>query len=159
MSVRSGNSGRKKNCKDKSLQRSSGSIKTVFHIQNQEHKTIIRDESKNKTNEVEKKRSGKWIKTMKPLKKFYEKYGERVYVTGFGVGYSTDMPCILKIERASIDKGLGDYFVYKYLELNDGSCIAQIDISCIILKTWPKKFSCADVTKEVDQMLEKNRCS
>ena len=46
-----------------------------------------------------------------PLKKFYEKYGERVYVTGFGVGYSTDMPCILKIEQESIDKGLGDYFV------------------------------------------------
>lgn len=67
--------------------------------------------------------------------------------------------CILKIEQESIDKGLGDYFVYKYLELNDGSCIAQIDISCIILKTWPKKISCVDVTKEVDQMLEKNRCS
>lgn len=134
-------------------------LKAIFHIQDQEHKTIIRDESKIKTNEVEKKRSGKWIKTMKPLKKFYEKYGERVYVTGFGVGYSTDMPCILKIEQESIDKGLGDYFVYKYLELNDGSCIAQIDISCIILKTWPKKISCVDVTKEVDQMLEKNRCS
>ena len=43
--------------------------------------------------------------------------------------------------------------------MNDGSCIAQIDISCIILKTWPKKISCVDVTKEVDQMLEKNRCS
>ena len=95
----------------------------------------------------------------KVLGQVYEKYGERVYVTGFGVGYSTDMPCILKIEQASIDKGLGDYFVYKYLELNDGSCIAQIDISCIILKTWPKKFSCADVTKEIDQILEKNRCS
>lgn len=61
-------------------------LKAIFHIQDQEHKTIIRDESKIKTNEVEKKRSGKWIKTMKPLKKFYEKYGERVYVTGFGVG-------------------------------------------------------------------------
>ena len=57
-------------------------LKAIFHIQDQEHKTIIRDESKIKTNEVEKKRSGKWIKTMKPLKKFYEKYGERVYVTG-----------------------------------------------------------------------------
>lgn len=57
MSVRSGNSGRKKNCKDKSLQRSSGSIKTVFHIQNQEHKTIIRDESKIKANEVEKEKA------------------------------------------------------------------------------------------------------
>ena len=97
---------------------------------------------------------------MRPLKKFYEKYGERVYVTGFGVGYSTDMPCILKIEQASIDKGLGDYFVYKYLELNDGSCIAQIDIFLHYLKKHGlKKFSCADVTKEVDQMLEKNRCS
>ena len=31
-------------------------LKTVFHIQNQEHKTIIRDESKIKANEVEKKR-------------------------------------------------------------------------------------------------------
>ena len=50
-------------------------LKAIFHIQDQEHKTIIRDESKIKTNEVEKKRSGKWIKTMKPLKKFYEKYG------------------------------------------------------------------------------------
>ena len=37
-------------------------LKAIFHIQDQEHKTIIRDESKIKTNEVEKKRSGKWIK-------------------------------------------------------------------------------------------------
>lgn len=83
-------------------------LKAIFHIQDQEHKTIIRDESKIKTNEVEKKRSGKWIKTMKPLKKFYEKYGERVYVTGFGVGYSTDMPCILKtdVQKEEIDRSL-----------------------------------------------------
>ena len=73
-------------------------LKAIFHIQDQEHKTIIRDESKIKTNEVEKKRSGKWIKTMKPLKKFYEKYGERVYVTGFGVGCQVN--CRIRLTKS-----------------------------------------------------------
>lgn len=64
MSVRSGNSGRKKKLAKTSLCKEAAEVlKAIFHIQDQEHKTIIRDESKIKTNEVEKKRSGKWIKT------------------------------------------------------------------------------------------------
>ena len=115
------------------------------------------DKAQNTEQKQSDQKSGSMVvskkKIMKPLKTIYKEYDGKVYVTGFGTSYITDMPCILQIDPQSIRNSLGDYFAYELVELRNGSCIAKIDVSCIILKTWTKKFLCKDVTKEINQMI------
>lgn len=125
-------------------------LEKAFSIQHEPIKIQSKEKTDDRTHGMIKKR----MKIMKPLKSIYKEYQGKVYVTGFGVGYNTDMPCILQIDQKSIDNSLGDYFAYELLELRNGSCIAKIDVSCIILKTWPNKFLCKDVTKKINRMIE-----
>ena len=77
---------------------------------------------------------------MKPLRSFV-KEDHKLYVTGFD--YDTT-PCVLDIREDLLAGSIGDYFVYDLTILSDDVYIAQIGISCIILKTWIKKYKCRE---------------
>ncbi len=75
---------------------------------------------------------------MKPLRSFARE-DQNLYVTGFD--YDTT-PCVLEIRKELLNGGIGDYFVYDLIVLSDGTYVAQIGMSNIILKTWIEKYNC-----------------